>query len=357
MKYVLKIISVILFLLSFIFIKIALHVEKDILDGSSKLLFWALSLFFSGCGFFFFKKSKHLSQKKGKEILKLDPRNPILYLRSFLHDPLAAHSENDSAAAKFLSFGIPQNLNSEEEQIAFAVNDFGPMIAIGDPKESIPQLGASRIYTENENWKDVVIDLVKLSQLVILRVGDTPGFWWEVEMVLKNKKPLELIFLLPSSIKLYNQFKERFESIAPYTLPSDYDPFPMRNQSFSAVLTFNSKWMPSFIYSKENANWILNNGNSVDFKLILSHIMIKAKLDYVSQFETSRMKPQEPTFLAKGQLLGGIIFLGLIAAAVLTAIVEAIAGIEPIRAFSPPMLISWTICSFVINYLVKFGKK
>ena len=356
MKYILKIIAVLFFLLSFIFIKIVLHVEDDILDGSGITIFWALSLFFSGCGVFFLKKSKHLSQKKGRDILKSDLRKPILYLRSFLHDPLAAFSENDTTLAKYLSLGIPLNLNSEEEQIAFAVNKFGPLIAIGDPKESIPQLGASRVYTEHESWKDVVINLIKLSQLVILRVGDTPGFWWEVEMVLKNKSPLKLIFLLPNSKKQYNIFKEKFESISSYRLPLDYDPSEIRNQTFSAVLKFSSTWTPSIIYSKENANWILNDGNSADFKLILRHIMTKANTDNVSPFEASRLKPQEPTFFAKVQMIGGVIFLGLIVAAVLCGMVETITGMEPVRAFSPPMLISWTICSFVINYLVKFGK-
>lgn len=317
---------------------------------------WGLGGVFSMIGAFLLKKSKHLKQKKGEEVLKADKRKSILYLRSFLDDPLASISENDSLLAKFLTLGAPQNLNSEEEQISFAINNFGPLIAIGNPSESIPQLGASRIYAENSKWKDVVTDLIQTSQLVILRVGETPGFWWEVKTVLNNKDPQNITFLLPNTFQKYSEFKKIFESNFSPILPIEYEPITIRGQSFSAFLTFDFDWKSSIIYCKERSNWIFGNGLSTDFKEIIQHILVRPKTQNLTYFQNSRSKVQR-TFLAKVQRIGGIAFLGLIISALLTGMVEGCSKIESVKAGSPTMLITWCITSILVYFLVVSGEK
>jgi hypothetical protein len=320
------------------------------------VFFWGIGGVFSMIGTFLWKKSKHLKQKKGEEVLKEDKRKPILYLRSFLDDPLASKSENDSLLAKFLTLGGPQNLSSEEEQISFAINNFGPLIAIGNPSEIIPQLGASRISAEHSEWQDVVTDLIQASQLVILRVGETPGFWWEVMTVLNNKHPQNIAFLLPNTLNKYNEFKKRFESDFSPVLPTDYEPIPIRSQSFSAVLIFDSDWKSSIVYCKERSTWLFGNGLATDFKEIIQHILARPRTQGFHHFQNSRSQFQR-TFLAEVQRIGGIVFLGLIISALLTGIVVGCCKMESVKAGSPTMLITWCITSIIVYFIVVRGEK
>ena len=55
----------------------------------------------------------------------------------------------------------------------------GPVIAIGKPGERLPQLGAARLYVDDDHWRDTIDDLMAESALVVVRAGDTPNLWWE----------------------------------------------------------------------------------------------------------------------------------------------------------------------------------
>jgi hypothetical protein len=60
----------------------------------------------------------------------------ILYLRAFRRDYTTTKEV----------FG-PRLTTTEEEQLADVLRPFGELVAIGRPGESLPTLGAARIYT------------------------------------------------------------------------------------------------------------------------------------------------------------------------------------------------------------------
>lgn len=354
MKYVYRYIAIIFFLIAFGLFKLALYSAGY--SGLLTLFIWVLAIGFSSAGVLLFRKAKNLRQKKGAEVINSDTRNPIIYLRSFLDDAAASVTQNDGLAAKFLSVGLPQNLNSEEEQISFAVNAFGPMIAIGNPHEHIPQPGAARLYAENTTWKDVVIDLIKNSQLVILRVGETPGFWWEVNTVIQHVSPNKIIFLLPNTFKKYIAFKNKLESQCNITLPEDYNPIIVKGQTFSAVLAFDSTWQSSILYCKEHSVWLFGNGVTSDFREIIQQIKYRRNENTFQQFAKSRSKFQR-TFGGQIQMIGGVFIIGLIISSFISGLVEGCGNIKEINAGSPTMIVGWLVASLIVYLLFRWGEK
>jgi hypothetical protein len=354
MSYIVRFAGILLFVFAYLLARAAWFVNEA--DGARRVIFWVMSVALSVVGAFLYKKGKQLAQLNAIRELENDNRNPIVYLRSFAEDWAAAKSENDPFIAKFLSLGLPQNLSTEEEQLAKAVKRFGPFVAIGDPKELLPQLGASRIYADNTAWKDVVVHLIEIAQLVVLRVGETPGFWWEVKTTIENKEPQKIIFLLPENREKYNAFKTKLFTECMLKVPNDYFPVPVRGQSFSAVLAFDSDWKSHIIYCKEHSNWWFYNGPENDFREILQNILVNKQEQNLTTMVQNRPGIQK-TLFAKIQRAGGIIFLGFIFSAFIAGFIEACTNSGEIKVRSFPTLVIWSICSFLLFKLVRYGEK
>jgi hypothetical protein len=108
---------------------------------------------------------KRLRSVTAAQLVEADERAPILYLRSFKDDFMAAE------------FG------TEEAHLAKALNQLGPVIAIGMPGERLSKLGACRLYVSHERWQEVAQALMAASRMVLLRAGATPGLQWELRRV------------------------------------------------------------------------------------------------------------------------------------------------------------------------------
>ena len=98
-------------------------------------------------------------------------------------------------------------------------------MTIGDPTERLPHLGAARLYAGDDEWKQTLDDLLDRGGAVILHIGDTPGFDWEVEHVLAREEPTRLILSLPFKGRrrpreqTYEAFRGRFAEVFPGGLP------------------------------------------------------------------------------------------------------------------------------------------
>lgn len=130
-----------------------------------------------------------LSRKKKATLSKDDIKGPfVLYLRSFKDD-----------ATTWKSVSPFNDTRSEEEVLVSVMSDVAPVYAIGDPKDKKMPLGASRLYVDDEHWKSTVEDLANRAVLVVLRLGKTDSFWWEVEMALRNIPVEKILFVVPQS--------------------------------------------------------------------------------------------------------------------------------------------------------------
>jgi hypothetical protein len=122
------------------------------------------------------------------EQLKTDKRPPILYLRSF----------DDDGIPDLTTQIIPWTPTyTIEMRLAQALSDLGPMVSIGCPGEKLPELGASRFYVSDAEWKDAVLYFIECSSAVVIVVGRTTGVSWEIRTALEAVPAERLLLAFP----------------------------------------------------------------------------------------------------------------------------------------------------------------
>ena len=163
--------------------------------------------------------------RSGVEVLRSDKRAPVLYLRRFTDDhetfePSVLHSRRRLE----LSLGLPRTY---EQKLAHALSPVGPFIAVGNPAEALPELGAARIYLDDAKWKSTVSQLLARSQLVVLHAGESASVLWELGEILKTVDPLRVIISLPdrwdgpvAETARYDAFRDRTAHLFPRPLPA-----------------------------------------------------------------------------------------------------------------------------------------
>jgi hypothetical protein len=178
-----------------------------------------------------------LTSQSGITMLRWSRKRPIVYLRSFAADA----AWFDSPLDLFWLIVHGARYETYEWSLAKAVRSVGPLIAIGEPGERLPPLGAARIYVDGDNWQMVVEELVERSQLVILRAGRTPGFWWELEHLAKSCDPRKVVIYLPKRDRagLYQHLREKSAGILPQPLPE--------GTAAAIFLGFGPGWEPRLL--------------------------------------------------------------------------------------------------------------
>lgn len=149
------------------------------------------------------------------EVIRKDTRPAVLYLRSF---------SDDKMIARAIGF------KSIEQEMKLVLFDIGPFIAFAEPHNEPPDPGAARLYASQEYWQEKALEEMSKAQLVIMRIGDSPSFWWEVKEAAGRVPPERLIFLIPSE-KMevrYEGFRQKANEWLPCPLPeykSRWSPF------------------------------------------------------------------------------------------------------------------------------------
>ena len=164
------------------------------------------------------------------KILRTDARAPVLYLRSFL-------DEYGTSLESYLP-------TTSEEKLAKHYHRYGPVIAIGNPKEDLPLLGASRLYFDQDTWQAAVLYLMSISQLIIIQAGIAPGLLWELGSVRNGLDPEKLIISLTAWEELeeskrdlrYLGFKKYAEELLGCELPPDI--------KTTSHISFGTGWLP-----------------------------------------------------------------------------------------------------------------
>jgi hypothetical protein len=206
--------------------------------------------------------SKRYLALSAQEALDHDHRPPVVYLRSFKDDrhrgvvslkdrfPLWRFLHPIRTWGAFLN---SLDVRTEEELLASVLQHIGPVIAIGRPHEKLPQLGAARVYVDQDSWRQTIHDFLAKAALVVLRLGETPGFYWEVEQAATRMEPHRILLLVPLSRKRYNEFCERAKIHFPKGLPP-WNWSALRNLispnltgKQKALVYFQADWTPVFV--------------------------------------------------------------------------------------------------------------
>jgi hypothetical protein len=139
-----------------------------------------------------------------REIMRSNSRRPVLYLRSFTLDEKLGRA---SWVERFLGT-VP--LANAEQSITKLLRKRGPVIAIGRPGETLPQLGAARFYVTDALWKSKVEDVARVAQLIVWATGLSEGLRWELDFLIRNVPPEKLvIWAHPHLLRLDEEGRER----------------------------------------------------------------------------------------------------------------------------------------------------
>jgi hypothetical protein len=119
--------------------------------------------------------------------LEAEGRAPILYLRSF-------HYENSdrSLGGSRARYSFFENEN-DDEVLALALREVGPLVAVGRPGGGVPPLGAVRLYFRDEEWRRRVAELIDISRLLVIQPGYTDGLEEEMKIA-KGLPPEKVIY-------------------------------------------------------------------------------------------------------------------------------------------------------------------
>ncbi|MDX3370115.1 hypothetical protein PV387_29510 [Streptomyces sp. ME02-6987-2C] len=151
----------------------------------------------------------------------------VLYLRTF---------RTDRKAARFQY----SKYDLEEERIAYTEEEFlcltmerayGQVVALGQPGEVLPQVGANRMYASNKQWHDWVAELASRASLVMIQVNEGKHTKWEIEHAAKYLPRDRVVLLVPRKIHEYNFLQDIFEYFA--TSPNLTEAY---NKHIAAVL-------------------------------------------------------------------------------------------------------------------------
>lgn len=137
-------------------------------------------------------RAKQYLQISADSLLGKDKRAPILFLRSFSDDPKV------NAAAGISHEGLAQLIDfSVETRLADHFMGFGPFIAVGSPKEAVPQIGAARVKLSDDEWQAAVTHWMETSSVIVMYAGTTHWVGWELKRIIEGGFTDKLIILFP----------------------------------------------------------------------------------------------------------------------------------------------------------------
>ena len=198
-----------------------------------------------GIGGVFLLRGKQLRAVSAPVLMAHDPIPPVVYLRSFADDrqPLWKIFEG-------VNGGVTE---TDEELLKEVLTPVGPVIAIGRPGEDFQPPGAARFYVGDQDWQDIVTNLVTHAVLVVVRAGSSAGLWWEISHLVQHVEPRRVVFFFPARTfpvqrrRAYREFRERANQLLPSPLPQDLGK--------AIFVTFDTEWRP-ILLGPQSVPWL-----------------------------------------------------------------------------------------------------
>lgn len=159
------------------------------------------------------------NQLREQPIAITDERQCVLYLRSFVDDktPIGLFGQQEP---------------SFEDTLVAVLSKIGPVIALGQPGEKLPPVGANRIYL-GDSWRQELQQLLATVKVVVIRTGMTPSLLWELDVVIRTVSPHRIVLAMPSDDS-YRAFIGSSQHMFPRGLPSE--------RGSALFLAFDDDW-------------------------------------------------------------------------------------------------------------------
>lgn len=202
-------------------------------------------------GFAVFRWQKHRVQ--GARVrLHEDERAPVLYLRSFQQD-----ATDDKARFSRLLMGM--SISSHEERLAEILDLVGPFVAVGRPGESLPTLGASRLYVPDASWQREVAQLMQRARCVVFRAGATPSLQWELQKAVRSLAPERILLWCPDGRKVWAAFRKWAGGSLQHPLPA---------RPTHPFVAFDAAWRPQALREVDLPRYFERLGLVMDVGII-----------------------------------------------------------------------------------------
>ena len=197
-----------------------------------------------------FTLGRRMRISEAEPALAKDDRDPIAYLRPFGTD----RAEIARRLSSWVRISPREGFEKTYEQrLARTLHKIGPLVAVGDPTERLPLLGAARMYARDEEWHQKVDELAGQAGVVILHAGEGEGLAWEIQRVVALNEPERMILSLPldgtrkepSRQERYDAFRRRFGDVFPRPLPEKI--------GHCQFLYFDADWTPRLLGARGTA--------------------------------------------------------------------------------------------------------
>ena len=146
-------------------------------------------------GVVLYRRARRHAMLPGSKLARKDNRAIVLYLRSFQDDKIKVRARATDGRI-FLERLLKITF---EELLTDHLWHYGPVEAIGDPhtKGKLAPLGAARDYESDATWQQKATDLMQQASIIVAVVGETNGFLWEIDTIVKLGFMSKLILVLP----------------------------------------------------------------------------------------------------------------------------------------------------------------
>jgi hypothetical protein len=138
-----------------------------------------------------------LSRISLEQLRAVDPRPPVLFLRSFSDDQVALKKPRRPIWHRL--FEIGDGAKKLDRLLLEEATEVGPVIAIGMPGHP-PPFGAARVYTAGAEWQAAIKELCKQACAVVIVIDRTPGVLWEVAHITEAGHTGKTLFLVAPNL-------------------------------------------------------------------------------------------------------------------------------------------------------------
>lgn len=136
--------------------------------------------------------ARWMSRYSFAQIVAVDPRPPILFLRSFADDQVTL-AKPPLYVRYWLAEPTPVRL---DHLVIERFGDTAPVVALGKETDARLPFGAAREYVPAEKWESRVLEIARSAMGVILVTDDTRGVQWETERMLQPPFVEKTLFLV-----------------------------------------------------------------------------------------------------------------------------------------------------------------
>lgn len=178
-----------------------------------------------GAGNWLARLADRRTTKLYQNVREWDARAPIIFLRAFDQDDARLKVRSGDPFARWPA-GVGASRTLDEILLEHG-SPYGPVLAIGDPRDPTPPLGAARVFVEGagEEWQGVVRALAGASKAVVMCPNHGEGVQWELDLIAQAGGRLQTIFLASpeldraATLSLFQRLVPEMSRIAEKQLP------------------------------------------------------------------------------------------------------------------------------------------